>query len=238
SVDCAAFDVGLGCSGYPYGLYLASTMVRGGGHERVLLLLGETPSRFPSPEDRTTSLLFGDAGSATALSAAPGAAASYFNLGTDGSGYDSLIIRGGGFRDRNPECERDRHLSMDGPALFNFTIQRVPRLIRDTLAHAGTSADEVDGFLVSQSNQFIMRYLVNKCGLPPDRVPSSLQHFGNTGGTSVPLAATTTYADVRSRRALQLMLLGYGVGFSWAAALVRLAPEAVLLHGEMPSEPG
>lgn len=230
--DCAAFDVGLGCSGYPYGLYLASAMISSGGHDRVLLLHGETPSLFVAPEDRATSLLFGDAGSATALSRSHGSAPSYFGLGTDGRGYDGLIIRGGGFRQRHPDVERDRYLYMDGAAIFNFTIERVPPLIQSTLQQAGLSVADVDAFLFHQSNQFIMRYLMKKCGLQPEKVPISLADFGNTGGVSIPLTATVTYAPLASRSSMRMMAVGYGVGLSWSSALFEFHKDSVLLHRE------
>lgn len=229
---CAAFDVGLGCSGYPYGLYLAATMLRGGGHQRILMLHGETPSLFPSPEDHATTLLFGDAGSATALESAEGAHASgVFCLHTDGSGYDGLIMRGGGFRDRNPANPRDRFLFMDGGAIFNFTIKRVPPLIRDTLSFAGLEVGDVDWYLFHQSNRFIMKHLAKKCGLPDGRVPFVLDRYGNSGGPSVALALTqgASRGEAASMRA---MLVGYGVGLSWGAALVNVDAHAALLHGD------
>jgi 3-oxoacyl-[acyl-carrier-protein] synthase-3 len=228
---CAALDVGLGCSGYPYGLYLAATMLRGGGHRRMLVLHGETPSRFTAEEDRGTTLLFGDAGSATAVEFVDGAPAASFALGTDGSGREGLIIRGGGFRDRFPADRRHLHVEMDGAAIFNFTIKRVPEVVRHVLETAGVDAAEIDGYALHQSNQFIMRYLVKKCGLPPERVPIILEKFGNTGGASVPLTITTTYHGARER-ALRLMLVGYGVGLSWGAAIVKLPQDAILLHRE------
>lgn len=239
SAECAAFDVGLGCSGYPYGLYLASTMLKAGGHQRILVLHGETPSLFPAKDDRATSLLFGDAGSATALTSQEGGA-SFFNLCTDGSGFDSLIIRGGGFRDRHPQDPRDLHVYMDGAAIFNFTIQRVPPLIRDTLELAGLQADELDAFILHQSNQYIMRYLATKCGLPAEKMPIVLGEFGNTGGASVPLTITSTFTNPahtsgRSTSA-RLMMLGYGVGLSWGAALMDLPADAVLLHSEFENQ--
>lgn len=230
NADCAAFDVGLGCSGYPYGLYLAATMLKAGGHRRILVLHGETPSLFPAKEDRATSLLFGDAGSATGLTIEAGARECVFNLCTDGAGYDGLIIRGGGFRDRYPSDARDLSVSMDGAAIFNFTIQRVPPLIQDTLALASLAVSDIDCYVFHQSNQYIMRYLVTKCGLPPERVPIVLGEFGNTGGASVPLTVTNALATPGERSPLRLMLLGYGVGLSWGAAVVDLRTDSVLLH--------
>ncbi len=134
SDECAAFDIGLGCSGYPYGLYAAATMLKGGGHQRILLLHGETPSQFVAEDDHATRLLFGDAGSATALELDPAAPTMHFCLHTDGSGFGGLIIRGGGFRDRRPADPRDLCVFMDGAGIFNFTIKRVPPLVQEALS--------------------------------------------------------------------------------------------------------
>jgi len=231
SDQCAAFDIGLGCSGYPYGLYLATTMLRAGGHRRILMLHGETPSLFPSPTDHATTLLFGDAGSATALEAADGET-SVFCLQTDGQGYDGLIMRGGGFRDRNPADPLHRYLHMDGGAIFNFTIKRVPPMIRDTLECAGLQVADVDWYLFHQSNRFIMKHLAKKCGLPEGRVPFVLDRFGNSGGPSVALALTQGVTREDPLRAMKVMLLGYGVGLSWGSALTSIPADAALLHGD------
>ena len=230
SDECAAFDLGLGCSGYPYGLYLAATMLRAGGHQRILVLHGETPSRFVDPSDHATTLLFSDAGSATAIEAAPGSGG-HFCLHTDGAGHAGLIIRGGAFRDRFPANPRDLSLQMDGAGIFNFTIKRVPALVRDTLALAGRSVEQIDQFIFHQSNRFIMKHLMKKCGLPEDRVPLTLEDMGNCGGPSVPVTMTRGLPAQRDT-ALELMLLGYGVGLSWGAAVLSLEPHAVLTHAD------
>lgn len=231
SSDCAAFDIGLGCSGYPYGLYLAAAMMRGGEHRRVLLLHGETPSRFVDPADHATTLLFGDAGSATALELCPAGTgrASHFVMHTDGSGHEGLIIRGGAFRDRRPADPRHLALEMDGAAIFNFTLKRVPPLVRDALVQSGRCVEQIDHFVFHQSNRFIIRHLVKKCGLDETRVPLTLTDTANCGGPSVPVTLTRA-VQLAAGRDSQLMLLGYGVGLSWAAAVVTLDPETLLLH--------
>ncbi|HRD65446.1 MAG TPA: ketoacyl-ACP synthase III [Candidatus Competibacter sp.] len=230
SDQCAAFDVGLGCSGYPYGLYLAATMLKAGGHQRILMLHGETPSRFTSPDDHATTLLFGDAGSATAIEVTDAAVdPGFFCLQTDGRGYDALILPGGGFRDRSPVNPRDLFLHMDGAGIFNFTIKRVPPLIRDTLAFANLTVDDIDWFLFHQSNRFIMKHLAKKCGLPEQRIPFVLERFGNSGGVSVPLALTQGVPDV-DRDTCRVMVLGYGVGLSWGAGIVQIEAGASLMH--------
>jgi 3-oxoacyl-[acyl-carrier-protein] synthase III len=227
--DCASFDVGLGCSSYPYGLYLAATMLQAGGQRRVLLLNGETPSQFTDPADHATTLLFGDAGSATAIEWDERAAPAFFSLHTDGAGYDGLIVRGGGYRDRNPANPRDNFLRMEGAAVFNFTIKRVPALIRETLEFAGLGTQDIETFLFHQSNQFMMKHLIKKAELPIERVPFILDRFGNCGGPSVPLALTQGQPGAPTPLG-RVMALGYGVGLSWGSAVFNLAPGAPLLH--------
>jgi 3-oxoacyl-[acyl-carrier-protein] synthase-3 len=231
-VHCASFDVGLGCSGYPYGLWMAAMMVNS-GLQRVLVLHGETPSVFTSPEDRATHLLFGDAGSATAVERKAGAAPWYFNLQSDGSGYDALLIPAGGFRQRFSEDQRQYYLHMNGTDLFNFTIKRVPPLIHDTLEMAGIAVDDVDRFVFHQSNQFMMKHLAKKCGLPAEKTPVILAEYGNTGGASVPLTITRGVCSTPLTSQSKLMLLGYGVGLSWGSALIDLDENTAISHCEL-----
>jgi 3-oxoacyl-[acyl-carrier-protein] synthase-3 len=236
---CAAFDVGLGCSGYPYGLYLGALMIDRGGVKRALVLHGETPARFADESDRSVSLLFGDAGSATALETAgkDREAPWSFVLHTDGSGFEDLIIPGGGFRERFPEDRRKYYVSMNGANIFNFSIKRVPSVIQDTLGLAGLTKDDIDYYVLHQSNQFIMRHLAKKMGISEAKMPLTLGDFGNTGGPSIPLTITRGNLTRPADRALTLMLVGYGVGLSWASALVRLGPQAVVGHTELLNQP-
>jgi 3-oxoacyl-[acyl-carrier-protein] synthase-3 len=231
---CAAFDLGLGCSGYPYGLWLASMMLQTGGLRRVLLLHGETPTHYAAEDDRAVALLFGDAGSATALEADSSADTppTYFTLHTDGTGYGDLIIEAGGFRDRFC-ADRSRHqVKMNGANVFNFTIAIVPPLIQDTLRLANRSIGDVDYYVFHQSNRFIIKHLIATCGLPSERVPIIIDRFGNAGGPSVPLTVTQGLEHEAGKRPLWLMLLGYGVGLSWGATLIQLPADAALLHIE------
>lgn len=235
---CAAFDVGLGCSGYPYGIWLAAMMLQGGGVRRVLVLHGETPTRFSDKADRSVSLLFGDAGSATALEVVTDGTRPiwHYALHTDGSGYSSMIIESGGFRDRFGSDPRTHCVKMNGALIFNFTIKRVPALIDETFSGAGISSEAVDYFIFHQSNQFIMKHLCMKQSLPLEKAPIILKEFGNTGGASIPLTMTQGQLKRPPDRALRLMLLGYGVGLSWGSALVDLDPTAVLDSVELDND--
>ena len=233
SEGCATIDLGLGCSGYPYGLWLAAMMLHSGGIRRILLLHGETPSRYSREADRSVSLLFGDAGSATAIESQGSSVDKWhFIMATDSSGLDDMIIEGGGFRNRFPEEEDKYYVRMNGANVFNFTLKRIPPLVRDTIAFSGLQADDVDYYIFHQSNQFIMKHLVKKLGIPEARAPIILKDFGNTGGCSIPLAITQGNLGRHPDRSLRLMLIGYGVGLSWSAALVDLRPDAVIAHGE------
>lgn len=238
SSRCAAFDVGLGCSGYPYGLWLASMMLNQSGFKRVLLLHGETPTRFSDNTDRAVALLFGDAGSATALEAGAPAQARpwWFSLHTDGTGWRDLIIEGGGFRERTPTDPRKLYVAMNGANIFNFTIKRVPSLVEETLQGSSTPEAEIDYFILHQSNQFIMRHLAKKMKVPEAKMPYTIQRFGSAGGPSIPLTLTQGGLQRPADRSLRLLLVGYGVGLSWGSALIDLAPDATLDHLELAAD--
>ena len=203
------------------------------GLNRVLVLHGETPSMITSPDDRSTFMLFSDAGSATAVEKYVDADPWYFKLHTDGTGYDDLIIHAGGFRNRHEKDERKHCLRMDGTDLFNFTVERVPPLIKQTLSMANLLVDDVDFYVFHQSNQFMMKHIAKKCGLPAEKTPIILGEFGNSGGPSVPLTITQGVCKSPVTKKLTLMLLGYGVGLSWGSALVSIGPETKILHSSI-----
>jgi 3-oxoacyl-[acyl-carrier-protein] synthase-3 len=208
------------------------------GLRRVLVLHGETPTRFSDKGDRAVALLFGDAGSATALEAAPDSGSAetpwWFCLHTDGAGAEDLILAGGGFRDRFPADPRKSWVYMNGANVFNFTIKRVPALIEETLDASGLSREAIDYFIFHQSNRFIIRHLIKKANVPETKVPMTIGEFGSVGGPSVPLTMTRGNLVRPPEHALRLLLLGYGVGLSWGSALLDLPPNASLNHLVLP----
>lgn len=230
---CAVFDVGLGCSGYPYGLWLANMMIQTGSAKRVLVLHGDTPSLFTDKDDRSTYLLFGDGGTATAVEKSTTASEWGFCLHSDGSGCNDLIIPGGGFRNPKPDNERDCRLYMNGPNLFNFTVARVPELIDETLQLMNSDVEQTDLFFFHQSNQFIMKHIAKKCGLSAEKTPIILDKFGNIGGASIPLAMTQYLAQQPIASPQKAMLLGYGVGLSWGSAFIELDSNIFSSHREL-----
>ena len=238
SKRCAAFDVGLGCSGHVYGLWIASSLIGAGGAGRALVLSGDTGTRFCSPLDRSVALLFGDAGTATALEADPAALPITFVLGTDGSGRGNLIVPAGRFRTphtdataaRVPDADGNRRsaedLFMDGAEVFAFTLREVPALIQSVLQGAGWTAADVDAFVFHQANRFILQHLAKRLKLPKDRLVLAMDDFGNTNSASVPLAMSARLAARLRTGPLRTVLAGFGVGNSWAAAAMTCGPMA------------
>lgn len=225
--SCAAFDVNLGCSGYTYGLWLASTLL-GSGLSRVALLVGDTVSQITGREDRSTRPLFGDAGTATLLERAPEAPPWSFVLGTDGSGRDHLIVRRGLFRDSplnaQPELNAEGRLFMNGAEIFAFTLREVPPLVEAGLRSANWSRDDVDAIVMHQANEFMLKHLAKRMKLPAEKQPLSLGEYGNTSSASIPLTIAAQLADRCAAESLKLLLVGFGVGYSWGTAAVEFGP--------------
>jgi 3-oxoacyl-[acyl-carrier-protein] synthase III len=234
STACIAFDVNLGCSGYPYGLWLGMTMIQSGAARRVLLAVGDTVSKIVDPNDRATALLFGDAGTVTALEASSADDQAHFIMGTDGRGAENLIVPSGGFKDyslandprlanKDPSC-----LYMDGGEIFNFTLRSVPLLVSELLEFAEKSIDSYDAFLFHQANLFMIKHLTKKAKLPSDRVPINIGNFGNTSCASIPLLMTTSLKSQLVESSIQLAMFGFGVGYSWSAASLSVGPLQVV----------
>lgn len=229
---CAAFDVNLGCSAYVYGMWLSNSLIQSGACKRILLLTGETPSKFVDPKDRTTALLFGDGGSATALEAVDDAdARAHYIMMTDGKGGRDLIVPGGMFRDRFPQDPSSLCLHMDGAHVFDFTRNRVPPLIRDLLDLSGTRTSDYAYFIFHQANEYLIKFLAGRAEIDLAKVPLSIGQFGNTGAASVPLTLALAGAPKGgSGDSYQVMLLGFGVGLSWGGVSLRLSSDCLVDH--------
>ena len=231
SDSCAAFDVNLGCSAYVYGLWLCNSLLQTGACRRMLLLTGETPSKFVDPRDRTTALLFGDAGTATGLEADARDCRAHYVMMTDGRGASDLIVPGGMFRERFPEDAARYCLHMDGGHIFDFTRNRVPPLIRDLFSLAGTSPDDYTYFVFHQANEYLIKFLAGRAGIAMQKVPLSIGRFGNTGAASVPLTLTIAGAPADlAGSAYKVMLLGFGVGLSWGGVSLDIPADCVVDH--------
>jgi 3-oxoacyl-[acyl-carrier-protein] synthase-3 len=231
SVHCGAIDFNQGCSGYIYGLQLANALVSSGTAQNVLLLTGETYSKYIHPQDRSVRVLFGDAATATVISAdKPGARIVATEVGTDGTGWNNLIVPMGGARrrwstefpqelcDQNGSIRSAANLFMDGQELFAFTLKRVPALVDRLLEKTGLVAEEVNTYIFHQANAFMNEHLRTKMRFPKEKVPLLLSDVGNTVSNTIPLTLARIASQLSSGD--KVMLVGFGVGYSWGACLL------------------
>jgi 3-oxoacyl-[acyl-carrier-protein] synthase-3 len=229
SSSCIAFDVNLGCSGYPYAVWLGMTIVQSGAARRVLLAVGDTISKIVDSRDRSTAMLFGDAGTVTAIEVSPDQEA-FFVLGTDGSGAHNLIVPQGAFKDYSVSGDSrlldklPQYLYMDGSEIFNFTLKAVPKLVKETITFSGLSIEDYDGFLLHQANDFMLRHLIKKSKLPLEKTPININQYGNTSSASIPLLMTTCLQEQLAQESMHLAMFGFGVGYSWVGSSHRVGP--------------
>lgn len=219
-----AFDINLGCSGYPYSLAIASMLIASGAARKVLLLVGDTISRIVSPDDRATAMLFGDCGTATLVEA--GEDEAVFVLGTDGRGVPNLIVPAGGFRDA-PADERNPNppeaLFMEGSEIFSFTLSAVPALFKQLCEESGREVADFNAILFHQANAFMINHLRKKIKAEVEAVPVNIDRFGNTSSATIPLLMATNCADMlKAPEPATIAMLGFGVGYSWAGASMKL----------------
>ena len=212
STQIGALDFNLGCSGFVYGLGMASSFIQSGQARSVLLLTADTLSRFLDEDDKSSRALFGDAGAATLVTGSQRPGLDSFVYGTDGSGAPHLM------------CGHSGRLYMDGPALFSFTLRRVPEMVQTLLQRAGKRMDEIDLYVFHQANQHMLDHLRRKLGIPPERFVVALEKWGNTVSSSIPIALKEAASQGRLRQGNVVMLVGFGVGFSWGATLITWSP--------------
>ncbi len=225
--SCGALDFNLGCSGFVYGLALADGLIQSGVARNILLLTAETYSKYIHPDDRSLRTIFGDAAAAALVTAAEKPSLWGFQFGSDGSGGDMLLVGEGGGR-LAADAIQPRHrkrwksrLYMDGPSLINFTVEAVPRLVDEILEANGLKDQDIDRYLMHQATWKMLDQLRSRMGVSEDRLPIDLADVGNTVSCTVPILI----ANMRNRGELSAesvnMLVGFGVGLSWAGCLWR-----------------
>ena len=227
--SCGALDFNLGCSGYVYGLSLAKGLLLGGIARNVLLLTGETYSKFMHPKDKGNRTIFGDAGSATLVSSDGFAEIGNFSLGTDGRGAENLMVKSGGMRFReqvndlqfedNGNPLSSDYLFMNGSEIFNFTIDAVPPLIEDTLVKNGLNREDVDGYVFHQANKFMINFLRKKIKIEQEKFYTYMSEVGNTVSNTIPIVLTEKLKENSLKG--NIILAGFGVGYSWGGCLLK-----------------
>jgi 3-oxoacyl-[acyl-carrier-protein] synthase-3 len=235
--DCGAFDLNQGCSGFVYGLGVAKSLIESGLARNVLLITADTYSKFINARDRSVRTLFGDAAAATLVRAVESdqELIGPFIFGTDGAGAQNLIVPVGGLRTR-PSAENEteteeeggnrrspRNLYMNGGEIFNFTLKTIPPSVARLLGKWGRPIEEVDHFVFHQANRFMLEKLRNKLKLPEEKFWIAMESCGNTVSSTIPVVLEEAMAGGRIAPGQDVMLMGFGVGYSWAGAMLRLA---------------
>lgn len=220
-----ALDFNLGCSGFVYGMSLADGLIRSGAARRVLLVTAETYSKYIAPDDRSLRTIFGDGAAATLVEAADRPSLSAFRFGTDGAGADTLMVTTGGARP-TPDALKPRkrqrwtsQLFMDGPALVDFTVEHIPQMVDEILATEKVPREEIDFYLMHQATHMMLARLRERMEVDEEHLPLALEHCGNTVSSTLPILLNDLRNSGRLRPGARSLLVGFGVGLSWAGCL-------------------
>lgn len=224
SKETVCMDIHYGCSGYIYGLFQAALWIQSGACRNVLVLAGDTTSRLINEHDKSLRMVFGECGTATLVSAGTGVMG--FHIGSDGSGYDRLIVPAGGFRtpvspetsvlfyddDGNGRTRND--LYMDGMGIFSFAVTQVPPNISALMEMMAWNKEEVGFVALHQANEFMVKYIRKKLKVKAETAPVDVRDFGNTGPATIPLLFSDLCGRENAYDLSKVVMCGFGVGLS------------------------
>lgn len=231
--NIGALDFNLGCSGFVYGLALSKGLIKSGIASHVLLITSETYTKHIHSRDIANRSIFGDAAAATIVSQSEKKKIFEFDLGTDGSGMNNLIVPNGGLRnpsevntevivDKGGSVYTKNNLYMNGAEIFNFTIDNVPIVVENCLKKNRILLDEIDFVIFHQANKYILNYLRKKIQIPKDKFYVNMETTGNTVSATIPIALKDCLDNKYVKRGDKILLVGFGVGYSWGAIIIEL----------------
>lgn len=233
SKAAGALDFNLGCSGFVYGLGLASGLIRTNQASSIILLTAETYSKYLAFNDKGTRAIFGDGAAATWITGGKKIRPSIgpFVYGTDGRGSDNLIVPNSASRRsgvRKPttnmqvtDCSASQSLFMDGNKLFAFAVETVPKAVIALLRKSSLSMRDIELFVFHQANAYLIEEIRKGLGVPEDRVQITIGHCANTVSSTIPIALKHAELEGKLKSGDRVMLVGFGVGYSWGATIVR-----------------
>ena len=230
--SAGALDFDLGCSGCIYGMAMSKGLISSGVASNILLLTAETYSRYLHPLDKSNRTIFGDGAAACLISTEKGLAEICdFALGTDGSGAADLIVRNGAARQRehtgrytqddDGHINYEDYLYMNGSAIFNFTLERVPPLMKALLGKSHLEMTEIDYYVFHQANKYMLNTLRKVCGIPVDKFYVDLENTGNTVSSTILIGLKDCLEEGRILPGMKVMVCGFGVGLSYGACILR-----------------
>lgn len=236
--SCVAFDVNLGCSGYVVGLQTVASLLHGSNKTKGLLLCSDTSSKNINRNNKSTALLFGDAGSATAIEFTGEGGLSCAQM-AKGDGFKSIWAPKSSYRyfsnhpdwreeiDSNPGYLGFADSLMDGDEVFRFTITDVVSLFNEYLSTKSLSSQDFDFFVFHQAQKFILENVGLFCDIPADKILSSLRNFGNTSVASIPLTMCVNREKLASCEKPRLFMSGFGIGLSYGIVDAVVDPNCI-----------
>lgn len=228
-----AFDYNLGCSGFIYGLTMAKAFIGSNMAKSVLLVMSDTYTKHINALDFADRSIFGDGATAIIVESCQEPQIHDFVVGTDGKGAENLIIPNGGMRnmfdpdailieDSSGNKRTKNDLYMNGPEIFNFTIEAVPSLVRKVLFKNNTAAENINYFIFHQANKFMLDYLRKKIKIPKDKFYNNMLLTGNTVSSTIPIALKDCIDNNIVKSGDKVLLCGFGVGYSWGATIITI----------------
>ena len=229
ATHCAAFDLVSGCTGFVYGLGMASACVSSGQYRNVLVVAAEILTRVTNWTDRATCVLFGDgAGAVVVTPGEPGYGVLAHELTSMGDLGEMLMIPAGGSRQpltANLLARHQDRLAMNGTELFKVAVRLVPEVAERITEKAGLTLKDIDFLVMHQANQRILDSVAKRLDIPDERVISIVEKYGNTSASSMPLAMDLIYREGRLKPGDNILLVGFGAGFTVGGAVVRWTKE-------------
>lgn len=225
-----AIDVNLGCNGFVAGLSLAKAVIVAGQAKNVLLLTGETYSKYMHERDKSNRTIFGDGAAATLVSTEGVAEVGEFVIGTDGTGAENLIVKTGGARHPQPAEDlkfddfgnprSSDNLYMDGPAILNYSLDSIPQLVEDVLEKNHVTMDEIDLHVYHQANTFLANLERRKLRIPEEKYYCNIENFGNTVSSTIPIALCEAMKEGRINKGTKVLSVAQGLGYTWGGMVL------------------
>lgn len=237
STEAAVLDISLGCSAVVYGLQVVASLMNCSDIKKALLVVGDTVSKTINPKDKSSVMLAGEASVAILLEKTDVCKPMYALLRSDGTGYKYLIVPAGGYRNLDATHEvflcpdgNERTLYdsfMVGTSVFTFTIYDVPKIIKDFWQQTNTTVDDYDCFAFHQSNLYMLKQIAKKTKIPLEKMPLTLQIYGNTSGASSIVTLCDTYGNV-DNQVINIFVCGFGVGLSMGVSCFEVNTNDIL----------
>lgn len=230
SQKLTAIDVNLGCNGFIAGLSLAKAVIMAGQAKNVLLLTGETYSKYMHERDKSNRTIFGDGAAATLVCTDGIAEVGEFVIGTDGNGAENLIVKTGGARHPSPADDlkfddfgnphSSDNLYMDGPAILNYSLDSIPQLVSDVLDKNGVTMDDIDLHVYHQANTFLANLERRKLRIPEEKYYCNIENFGNTVSSTIPIALCEAIKEGRIKKGTKVLSVAQGLGYTWGGMVL------------------